>query len=126
MWLFSKLIVLFIFVQNINGFSVGAPTSACKSMIPNHGTAAQANPSGYEIKYTKKDMFKPGEKITVTLENINNQKPGFKGFIIEVSFLIKNLGAFICLLAYQKIFVKICLEIVNGFLFTNLEIFGEY
>lgn len=52
-------------IQQIRGFSTGAPTTSCADMIPQHGVDAQFGPSPFLIdlmdgvnKQTKKMFFK--------------------------------------------------------------------
>jgi len=56
--------------HSVNGFSSGAPDSACSTMLPNHNSAsAQNSPPPYQIT-TSSTTYKPGQSISGSLHII--------------------------------------------------------
>ncbi|KAM5148174.1 putative ferric-chelate reductase 1 isoform 2-T2 [Mantella aurantiaca] len=75
------LIFLAWFSIRADAYSNGLVTSACSTMMPDHGASAQVSSSPYILNLAK-STYSPGEKITITLTSTSGSTP-FKGFLIQ-------------------------------------------
>ncbi|XP_039590593.1 putative ferric-chelate reductase 1 [Polypterus senegalus] len=71
LFIFEKLVV------TILGYSNGAPSSVCSSMLPSHGANPQSSSPPYSLKVDK-STYSPGDQITVTLSGNT-----YTGFLLE-------------------------------------------
>ncbi|KAJ0181689.1 hypothetical protein K1T71_002411 [Dendrolimus kikuchii] len=94
--MFAKLIVVVAFVVYANGYSIGAPESACIDMIPRHPVSAKDPPAPYTIT-TSTDVVKAGTPMKVTISG-KTPSDTIKGILLqarEVSDNVNILGKFI-------------------------------
>ncbi|EMP33184.1 Glycogen debranching enzyme [Chelonia mydas] len=71
----------YVHLERVLGFPDGKISPACDSMLPSHGNSvSQTTSAPYRISISS-TSFDPGNKITVTLQAIDNSS--FKGFLLQ-------------------------------------------
>lgn len=85
------LLLLATVVDYASGFSRSVPTSACQSMEPSHGAAAQTTAPPYRITASAA-CYTPGQPITVTLSGASSSA-SFRGFLVEARLHSSNAAS---------------------------------
>ncbi|CAH0388604.1 unnamed protein product [Bemisia tabaci] len=76
LWLCALVAVSF-------GYKTGAPASQCESMTPGHkDSKPQTSPNPYTVTVTK-NKITPGEKISLRIRGLNDEKEILRGFLIQ-------------------------------------------
>ena len=90
----SLLFLLLLGVlKTSDGYSSGAPSSACEDMVPQHHTPPQTSPFPYAVVLNKKEI-KSGESVTVTITGTEAAK-NFKGFFVQARVGDVAVGKFL-------------------------------
>jgi hypothetical protein len=76
---------------HITAFKSGAPESVCDTMIPEHHSTPQTEPSPYTITPSKLKI-KAGDSVQVTLSGTDNTK--FRGYFIQARVGNTPIGKF--------------------------------
>ncbi|XP_034635968.1 putative ferric-chelate reductase 1 [Trachemys scripta elegans] len=80
-WVYCLSLFCAVFSARVLGFPDGKISPACDSMLPSHGNfVSQTTSAPYRISISS-TSFDPGNKITVTLQGIDNST--FKGFLLQ-------------------------------------------
>ncbi|XP_037763496.2 putative ferric-chelate reductase 1 isoform X1 [Chelonia mydas] len=80
-WVYCLFLFCAVFSARVLGFPDGKISPACDSMLPSHGNSvSQTTSAPYRISISS-TSFDPGNKITVTLQAIDNSS--FKGFLLQ-------------------------------------------
>ncbi|XP_024073799.2 putative ferric-chelate reductase 1 [Terrapene carolina triunguis] len=80
-WVSCLSLFCAVFSARVLGFPDGKINPACDSMLPSHGNfVSQTTSAPYGISISS-TSFDPGNKITVTLQGIDNST--FKGFLLQ-------------------------------------------
>ncbi|CAM4711306.1 putative ferric-chelate reductase 1 isoform X2 [Lepidochelys kempii] len=80
-WIYCLFLFCAVFSARVLGFPHGKISPACDSMLPSHGNSvSQTTSAPYRISISS-TSFDPGNKITVTLQAIDNSN--FKGFLLQ-------------------------------------------
>nr|CAH0100345.1 unnamed protein product [Daphnia galeata] len=66
-------------LESVTAYSAGAPTSACPSMNPDHGSSSN-NPSPFESLLNQTEMLS-NESLKLTMQSVTTEKT-FRGFLI--------------------------------------------
>ncbi|XP_069795148.1 ferric-chelate reductase 1-like [Narcine bancroftii] len=77
----ALIVVLYIFVEHIDGFGNGQVTVACDSMMAKHGSIPQKSP-GPAIITVDKTLINADDQIKVTL-TVRQSGTSFQGFFIQ-------------------------------------------
>ncbi|XP_061191453.1 putative ferric-chelate reductase 1 isoform X2 [Saccostrea echinata] len=75
-------LTLTVSVWHIYGYSSGAPSFTCPSMMPSHGSfKPKTNPARYYQITSSTSSYTPGESVSVTITALNGEQ--FKGYLIR-------------------------------------------
>ena len=86
-----SVVIVLLFIQPTQPYSMGAPDQACGAMYPGHGFDPQDNdqiPLSFSV--SPEGPIAPGQSVTIELK-INEEEKGFKGYMIQARrFVGKN------------------------------------
>ena len=85
------LVLISLHCQYSWGYHNGAPLEACGDLIPKHGAPSQPFSEDHQLVVDKvkgRWSFSLGERINFTLSLVDENRPQFKGFLIQVCTMI--------------------------------------